>query len=342
MPTQSIAEREYFTPFTDVAYAELPTSTDEQQGMYRDVKELQIGYGSEVLRASRQGLWLGAERFEDAPFSVDMQGNITAVSLDLTGFLEIGGAAADINGHSTTVSGGKITANSIVASKLSVSTLSSITADIGSITAGSITGVTITGGTVRTSSGSTRVEMSGSNNWLAIYKSSDLRAIFFDQGVFFYDSSGNDTGSVYAASDTLFLDASNSTGRIALSAGSSGYATFAINSTNYFYASGSLGYNVSPKDIVPVSSAQLGRSGAAWLEGHFDDIAVDNILLDRNLYVDNGSIDIDTGFLNLAQMSGATADARSDFRDGSMYYRTDGTDVIRVLINGTWRTITTT
>lgn len=59
----------------------------------------------------------------------------------------------------TTITGTNIAGNTITAAKLSVSSLSAITADLGTVTAGSITGVTITGGTIRTSSGTTRVEM---------------------------------------------------------------------------------------------------------------------------------------------------------------------------------------
>ncbi len=58
------------------------------------------------------------------------------------------------------------------------------------------------------------------------------------------------------------------------------------------------------------------------------------------MYYDNGSVNMTAGFINLAQMTGAVADARGDFRNGSMYYRTDD-NVIRVRLNGAWKTITT-
>lgn len=45
-----------------------------------NVMALQIGQGSKVLRSDESGLWLGGSRFADAPFSVDMEGNLHAES----------------------------------------------------------------------------------------------------------------------------------------------------------------------------------------------------------------------------------------------------------------------
>ena len=64
-----------------------------------------------------------------------------------------GEAAADINSHPTTVSGTRITDNSITVDKLYVSSLSAITANLGLVTAGSITGVSIYGTAIEVSAG---------------------------------------------------------------------------------------------------------------------------------------------------------------------------------------------
>lgn len=45
------------------------------------------GYGNKVIGQSSQGLWAGAADFENAPFSVDMDGNVVASSLDLSAYL---------------------------------------------------------------------------------------------------------------------------------------------------------------------------------------------------------------------------------------------------------------
>ena len=42
--------------------------------------DLGIGQGSKVFRADQSGIWLGAEQFANAPFSVDMEGNIIATA----------------------------------------------------------------------------------------------------------------------------------------------------------------------------------------------------------------------------------------------------------------------
>lgn len=75
--------------------------------------------------------------------NVYLRGQIVVTGGDLGGL-----AATDVNANTTTIDGGKITANSVTASQiaastitanlLSVSTLSAITADMGSLTAGSI------------------------------------------------------------------------------------------------------------------------------------------------------------------------------------------------------------
>ncbi len=45
------------------------------------------GYGNKVFGQSSQGIWLGSADFPDAPFKVDMEGNVTASSLDLSAYL---------------------------------------------------------------------------------------------------------------------------------------------------------------------------------------------------------------------------------------------------------------
>jgi len=104
------------TPYTDVPYAELPQSDDANQDLSR-VRSLQAGFGSKVFRLDRQGMWMGAETFTDAPFSVDMLGNVVASSISLTGYVATGAAAADVNAGATTISGTQITTGSITASK---------------------------------------------------------------------------------------------------------------------------------------------------------------------------------------------------------------------------------
>ena len=42
----------------------------------KDLRKLSVGVGSEAVKADRSGLWAGGNKFADAPFSIDMQGNM--------------------------------------------------------------------------------------------------------------------------------------------------------------------------------------------------------------------------------------------------------------------------
>lgn len=118
------------------------------------VKSLQVGFGNQVLRVDRQGLWLGNADFTSAPFKVDMSGNATATSFSISGYVPVGGALADVGVGNIT--GTYIASGSITTAKLSAT---------------AIDGMTITGARVRTSSGSTRVQMNESTNALEVYQS---------------------------------------------------------------------------------------------------------------------------------------------------------------------------
>lgn len=96
------------------------------------------GYGNKVFGSSEEGIWLGAADFADAPFRVDMEGNAVLTSVTASGYIQVGGAASDVNAGATTISGGKITANTITADRLNVSSLSAISANLGTVTAGTI------------------------------------------------------------------------------------------------------------------------------------------------------------------------------------------------------------
>ena len=275
---------EIINPFKDqnIEIIDLPVAEDSRFGssLLNSAKELQIGSGGKVFRGDQSGIWLGGETFNTAPFRVNMDGDVVANSLTLSGYIPTGGALSDIGAGNITgtyISSGaittpKIAANAITSDKISVSQLSAISANIGDITAGTITGLTITGGTIQTSS-------------------SGLRTV---------------------------LDSSTDTIR------------FMNGSTTYAYiepyAGGSnLGVRVVSYDV------ELGLNdglSTAWL-------TVNGLGLD----IDSGGHTNFDRFIRLAQLSGATATGLTPI-NGSMYYRTDD-NVIRVYLNGTWRTITT-
>lgn len=203
------------------------------------LETLQVGFGGRVLRVDRNGIWLGSEKFADAPFSVDMDGNIVATSLDLSSYLQIGEALSDIGSGNITgtyiasgaITTEKIAANAVTATKISVSELSAITADLGTITAG-----TITGALIRTSSSGSRVEIDDSSDSIEIYDSSnDLRLEIYDNLINFNDPSEIRVASIYASSSSnLLIDASNQAGSdILINAGTSGSVIIATGGNNY-------------------------------------------------------------------------------------------------------------
>lgn len=150
------------------------------------VQSLQVGFGSKVLRVDRDGLWLGSDQFADAPFKVDMQGNITASSLSLP-YVPIGGALSDVGVGNIT--GTYIANGAITTAKL---------------TATAIDGMTITGALIRTSSSSTRVELSSSTNSLRVLKSGTLRVSLDDDDLSFYNTSGALLGYVTTPTSSNF------------------------------------------------------------------------------------------------------------------------------------------
>lgn len=75
---------------------------------------ISVGSGNSIFRVQTGvGMWLGNATFGSAPFRVDMNGNATATSLTITGYIATGGAANDVNTYATTISGGKIRTGSI-------------------------------------------------------------------------------------------------------------------------------------------------------------------------------------------------------------------------------------
>lgn len=104
----------------EVTPGELPMA-DNWGGFQVFSQSFKRGFGSDVFGVDVNGLWLGAAEFADAPFRVNYKGEFVSTSGTFTGYVEDGTAAADVNANSTTISGGKITANSIDADRLKTS-----------------------------------------------------------------------------------------------------------------------------------------------------------------------------------------------------------------------------
>lgn len=67
--------------FNDIPRRPLPQR--EGIGGFNDLRSiaaLQVGVGNRAFKSDESGIWLGAHKWADAPFRVDMQGNVVATS----------------------------------------------------------------------------------------------------------------------------------------------------------------------------------------------------------------------------------------------------------------------
>src|SRR3990167_11315336 len=62
----------------DVSFGELTG------GLQANATSVQQGSGNEVFKTTSKGIHLGAAEFADAPFSVDMEGNVVGTTMTLT------------------------------------------------------------------------------------------------------------------------------------------------------------------------------------------------------------------------------------------------------------------
>lgn len=226
--------------------------------VFRDVKELQVGGGTSVFRANESGIWLGADAFANAPFRVDMAGNVTASSIALTGYVATGGAAADVNSNTTTISGGKITANTITASQLSTALLYAgvITIDTNGQIKGGMTGYNsgagfflgMSGGlykfAVGDSAGSkmlwdgSALTITGNITGSTITGStlttatSGQRVVLTSTLAQFYNSSGTEIVDTYASASSYLIKGIQTASSIVLDTGASGTVAFLSNGTS--------------------------------------------------------------------------------------------------------------
>lgn len=170
-----------------------------------------------------------------------------------------------------TIATGAITATKIDTGAITSDKIQSGAIIAGKIAAGAIDGITITGSLLRTSSSSTRVQLNNSTNAMEIYSSGTLRAIGYDQGWTYYNSSGSTVADIYAGTTTygtrslLITASSSSSGSIYMATGSSG--TFAIYNGSQVAAYWTQYEMISAYSLNPLfSDLGLGDGTYAW--GH--------------------------------------------------------------------------
>jgi hypothetical protein len=85
-------------PFVDVSNQIFQVETPLGQGN-TNFNSVGIGTGSKVFRADSSGIWLGASEYANAPFRVDMNGNVTMTSASIGGYVQkIGGDYTSASG----------------------------------------------------------------------------------------------------------------------------------------------------------------------------------------------------------------------------------------------------
>lgn len=80
-------ERMDIAPWVEIPFIPLPEQDSTSGGQFLDTaREINIGNsGDKVFRVDRDGLWLGAKAYADAPFKVSMLGAVIAESLTVLG-----------------------------------------------------------------------------------------------------------------------------------------------------------------------------------------------------------------------------------------------------------------
>ena len=120
------------------------------------------------------------------------------------------------------INASRIDTGTLSADRLSVTELNALNIKAGSVDAEDITGNTITGKTVRTSSGTTRVQMDASSNSIGIISNGRTR-VYLGEGVLeFYDSNENFSGNIFgAASNSVAITSNTGSAAPRLTLGSS-------------------------------------------------------------------------------------------------------------------------
>jgi hypothetical protein len=102
---------------------ELNTGKSKGKTLIDNLWTLVVGAGSTVFKADISGIWLGAKKWKDGPFRVDMEGNVTAESISITGGSIVGISdidAASLSGASLSTDTALGTSDTLIPSQKAV------------------------------------------------------------------------------------------------------------------------------------------------------------------------------------------------------------------------------
>lgn len=153
---------------------------------------------------------------------------------------------------------------------------------------GTITGTVITGGTVRTSSGTTRVEMAGAANELNVYSSGNLAMRLASNYLSFYDSGATLSGTigvvtVFAGNTerSIITQANNGTkySELVLTGVSNGTAKLALQvRDNVGNINGQLTIaNNGTVGLLGSTSSSVASSGSPFNQGYFSNLTLGGV-----------------------------------------------------------------
>lgn len=169
------------------------------------------------------------------------------------------------------IAAGAVTATEIAAGAITAGKISAGAVVAGTIAAGAIDGVTITGSLIRTASSGVRVQMNNSTAALEIYDSTRLRAQMYQQGLTFWDSSGNNVADIYAGvAGGLLITTANSGSNsrsIYIQGGSSGVAAMGVGGSDFIWASGSLNDVRFSRDLQPAAGGLRLGGNSVYMGG---------------------------------------------------------------------------
>lgn len=321
-------------PFENIAYLDPaipPTTADEVRAyanqFFNTLEELNVGQGVKSLKVDRSGIWLGANLFSAAPFSVDMLGNVIANSILINGlggdiiagsidgdgnfinelisvnlntqskeilgsFEFVGSGALDI---STDANNGLWISPTGILGKKSGATTFAIENDGdatfgGTLVAASGTFGTITAGTITGVSIKATSSTTGANVFL---DPTNKRISFLydnsEKAYIYVDSSGN---MILDADNLIYLIADGAGDDVVLQAADTVFldgGSVYINATSDFVVSES-------DNAYTFFNSDSDSSDCAWI----DDGAGDTLMVldssDENLYIDGSFIDTGADF----------------------------------------------